>query len=279
MIQLRNANPERTVLLGVEVDCLTSSQAVEWLIGRAKSHVGGCVVTVNLDHLRRCRIDPEYANLVANADLVVADGMPLVWASRLLGRPRLPERVAGSSLTLRICETAADRDVSVFLLGGNPGVANNAARILAEQYPGLRIAGTYCPAFGFERNAIAMEELRGVISSSRPDIVLVALGSPKQERLISEIRDQHPGACWMGVGISLSFITGDVTRAPVWMQRVGLEWVHRLVQEPRRLFTRYVCHGIPWGFYLLMHSAVARFRNTSPEPYAPMGSSHDESKG
>jgi N-acetylglucosaminyldiphosphoundecaprenol N-acetyl-beta-D-mannosaminyltransferase len=105
-----------------------------------------------------------------------------------------------------------------------------------------------------------MEELRNEVAAAEPDIVLVALGSPKQERLIEQLREVFPAICWMGVGISLSFVTGDVARAPLWMQRTGLEWFHRLVQEPRRLFARYVIHGVPWFFVLLLNAALQRFK-------------------
>lgn len=217
-------------------------------------------MTANLDHLRRCRRDSSYACIVAGADLVVADGMPLVWASRIRGRPYLPERVAGSSMTLGLCEEAVRYRASVFLLGGDPGVAERAAATLVARYPGLCIAGHYCPPFGFESDAALMEELRNEVAAAEPDIVLVALGSPKQERLIEQLREVFPAICWMGVGISLSFVTGDVARAPLWMQRTGLEWFHRLVQEPRRLFARYVIHGVPWFFVLLLNAALQRFK-------------------
>jgi N-acetylglucosaminyldiphosphoundecaprenol N-acetyl-beta-D-mannosaminyltransferase len=249
----------RTRLLGVELDCVTENEAVDWICGRAASGAGGFVVTANLDHLRRCRRDPAYARLVEQADLVVADGMPLIWASRLRGTPRLPERVAGSTLTVRICEAAAQRGVSVFLLGGAPGVAERAAARLVELNPGLRIAGVHCPPLGFESDEAMMSDVRSAVTAASPNLVLVALGSPKQERLISRIRDLRPSACWMGVGISLSFVAGDVRRAPLWMQKAGLEWLHRLAQEPRRLFARYVLHGIPWGCVLMMNAAADRF--------------------
>jgi len=105
-----------------------------------------------------------------------------------------------------------------------------------------------------------MSTIRDGLTSASPDIVLVALGSPKQELLIREIRDVCPNACWIGVGISLSFITGDVVRAPLWAQKAGVEWLHRLIQEPKRLFKRYVIQGIPWGLRLLGHSALVRLR-------------------
>lgn len=257
MIAAPGQSRARTELLGVGLDCVTESEAIDWVCDRAGTS-GGFVVTANLDHLRRCRIDQEYAGLVEQADLVVADGMPLIWASRVRGEPRLPERVAGSTMCLGLCASAAARGLSVFLLGGDPGVAERASTVLKQRYSGLRVVGTYCPPFGFEKDPVRMNELQESVVSADPDLILVALGSPKQERLIQQLMPLIPRACWMGVGISLSFITGDVARAPRWMQRFGLEWVHRLAQEPRRLFSRYVVHGIPWGIYLLACAGTER---------------------
>jgi N-acetylglucosaminyldiphosphoundecaprenol N-acetyl-beta-D-mannosaminyltransferase len=184
------------------------------------------------------------------ADLIVADGMPLVWASRLRGTP-LPERVAGSTMCVRLAQDLARDGRSLYLLGGNRGVAERAGKILADQYPGLRIAGTFCPEFGFEKEPAKIEEIRERLKAAQPDVVYVALGSPKQEELIARLRPDFPKTWWMGVGIGLSFITGDVHRAPMWMQNVGLEWVHRLAQEPRRLASRYLVAGIPFAIELL----------------------------
>ena len=249
-----------TSLLGVEFACLTETQAVEWVCDRASSGVGAFVVTANLDHLRRCCVDPEYRTLVEESDLVVADGMPLIWASRVQGAPLLPERVAGSSMTIALCAQAASRGLSVYLLGGDEGVAEEAAATLIDKHPDIRIAGFHCPPFGFEKDESEMELIRSKLAEAKPDLILVALGSPKQEKLIRAIRGTCPEACWMGVGISLSFITGDVVRAPKWVQRAGLEWLHRLIQEPRRLFKRYIVQGIPWGLRLLAHAARKRLR-------------------
>ena len=199
--------------------------------------------------------------MLASAELVVADGMPLVWASRVAGTP-LPERVAGSSMTVTLAAAAAAAGRSLFLLGGNTGVAEEAAEALRATHPDIRIAGTWCPPMGFEHDAVQMDKIRKSLAASNADLVLVALGSPKQERLIRDLRAEGllPSAWWIGVGISLSFLTGEVQRAPRWMQAAGLEWTHRLVQEPRRLVKRYLLHGIPFGLGLMGSSLAQRLR-------------------
>jgi len=239
------------------VDALSERGVVSHVHWALRAGRGGWVITPNLDHLRRARRDAEFAGMLREADLVVADGMPLIWASRLQGTP-LPERVAGSSLVWTLAESAAREGRSLYLLGGAPGAAEGAARVLQERYPSLRIAGYHCPPMGFEHNADEMQTIRESIVTAKPDIIYVALGSPKQERLIRELRPCRANAWWLGVGISLSFICGQVHRAPRWMQWIGLEWVHRLAQEPRRLARRYLVEGLPYAAALMTRAAKRR---------------------
>jgi exopolysaccharide biosynthesis WecB/TagA/CpsF family protein len=237
-------------LCGVNIHAISERQCVAQILRRSTAGRGGVVVTPNLDHLRRCRQDSEFAQLVSQADLVVADGMPLVWASRLQGTP-LPGRVAGSDLISSLSAAAAKTGKTVFLLGGDPGTADAAADVLRKRYPEIQIAGTYCPGVGFDKDADQMRELMSAVLSAKPDIVFVALGSPKQERLIERLRDRLPSTWWLGVGISFSFLCGNVKRAPEWMRKLGMEWVHRMMQEPGRLFKRYMVHGVPFAMRLL----------------------------
>ena len=244
-------------LAGVELHALTEAQCVEHLIDESSAGRGGWVVTANLDHLRRLVHDRSYAQLCAEASVVVADGMPLVWASRIQGTP-LPERVAGSSLISTLSAAAAAADRSVYLLGGDPGTADAAANVLRQRDPRLRVAGTHFPPIGFDQDPARVTRIGNMLAQTKPDIVFVALGSPKQERLICTLRSRLPGAWWLGVGISFSFLCGQVRRAPGWMQRGGLEWVHRLAQEPNRLFRRYLVDGSPFAARLLAGAALQR---------------------
>ena len=241
-------------LAGVRLHALDEAGCVAHVLAELDRGRGGTVVTPNLDHLRRYRIDERFADCVDESTLRVADGRPLLWAARLQGTP-LPGLVAGSNLISSLSEGAAKRGRRVFFLGGDPGTADRAAGVLASRYDDFEVAGTNCPEFGFEKNPATLDALRDELTNSAADIVFVALGSPKQEYVIRALRDSLPGAWWIGVGISFSFVCGEVQRAPRWMQRTGLEWLHRLGQEPGRLAKRYLVHGLPFAARFLLGSA------------------------
>ncbi|MEM9418253.1 MAG: WecB/TagA/CpsF family glycosyltransferase [Planctomycetota bacterium] len=262
--------PSGIDLHGVNFDRLTEAQTVDFIMSHLENGQGGWVITSNLDHLLRAGRDSEFRTMLDECDLVVADGVPLIWASKLQGTP-LPERVAGSSMVWTVAEAAAKRHKSVFLLGGDPGTADAAGEILVRKFPDLRLAGTFCPPMGFEKDPEQMEAMTRAVRESGADLVYVALGSPKQERLIREIRGILPDAWWLGVGISLSFICGEVRRAPVWMQQIGLEWLHRMVQEPRRLAKRYLIDGIPFAFVLISSSILRRVVKNHADLETPAG--------
>lgn len=244
-------------LLGLEFAALSESATVQRVLGGVQAEHGGWVCPVNLDVLRQWRASEEVRDLVSQAELVVADGMPLVWAGGLQGTP-LPQRVAGSSLTLTLSAAAAEARASIFLLGGNPGTAERAAEVLCERYPGLTVAGTLSPPFGFEHDPAWQARIERALLVADPDIVYVGLGFPKQERLIVALRRALPTTWFVSCGVSFSFIGGELVRAPRLMQRLGLEWLHRLVQEPRRLYRRYLLDGLPFLATLLL--SVLRLR-------------------
>jgi N-acetylglucosaminyldiphosphoundecaprenol N-acetyl-beta-D-mannosaminyltransferase len=247
---------------GVCFHAITERECVTLLMSELDAGRGGWIVTVNVDHLRLFSRDPDYAALCAKASLVVADGMPIVWASRLSGTP-LPERVAGSNLIWALTEQASTQEHSIFLLGGAPGTAEATAQVFRSSHPQLRIVGTLCPPTGFESDP---DETAGIIEHvcrAQPDLVFVALGKPKQEILIDRIRVRLPEAWFVGVGISFSFVAGDVRRAPAWMQRHGMEWFHRMAQEPGRLAGRYLIHDLPVAAQLLFRAFLSRYRSSA----------------
>lgn len=251
----------RVNLQGMEIDCITERDAVAFIVKAIAQGRGGWVITPNLDQLRQYCQQPSLRDMYTQADLVLPDGMPLVWASRLQRTP-LVQRVPGSSVIFTLTQAAAQHEYSIFLLGGKPGAAEIAGRKLLERYPGIRIAGTLCPPMGFEKDPSHIAAIREALATAQPDIVYVGLGFPKQERLIEQVRHSAPAAWFLGVGISISFVAGDVARAPAWMQRAGLEWLHRMIQEPRRLLRRYAIDDLPFALRLLaasaLHGAVGR---------------------
>lgn len=243
--------------MGLRVDALTERQVIDAVVAALAGGRGGWIVNPNVDVLRQLHASAELRALVAPASLQVADGTPLLWAAAVQGTP-LPERVAGSSLIYPLTKAAAEHGLGVFLLGGNPGTAERAGARLIELAPGLRIAGTYCPPMGFERDPAEVAAIEAALEAARPDIVFVALGFPKQERLTARLRERFPSAWFVGSGITLSFVIGEVHRAPDGLQRLGLEWVHRLWQEPRRLFRRYVIDDIPFAAALFASALRVR---------------------
>jgi len=221
--------------------------AVDRLIARRRPSF---FITANLHYAMLSDRDPRLQIVNRRAAFLVADGMPMVWYSRLIGRP-FPERVAGADLVWHLCGRAALTGHRVFLLGGAPGVAQRAGEVLARRYPGLQIAGTLSPP---HRDWTA-EDNRAIVGSvqrARPDLLLAALGAPKGE-LWLEAHCQALGvpAC-VQVGASLDFVTGRARRAPTWLQRSGLEWLFRVLQEPRRLGPRYLANA------LFLAKAIAR---------------------
>jgi N-acetylglucosaminyldiphosphoundecaprenol N-acetyl-beta-D-mannosaminyltransferase len=248
-------------LRGIGIHAISEKECVDHILDELDQGRGGWVVTPNLDHMMRAGRDDDFRSMYEEASLRVADGMLILWACGLQRTP-LPERVAGSDLISSLSSGAAKRGRSIFLLGGNPGAAKDAAQALTARYPGLTIAGIECPPMGFEQDPLAIARLSRKVHEAKPDIVYVALGSPKQERVIRHLRHDRPEAWWLGVGISFSFLSGEVQRAPRWMRRCGLEWFHRLCMEPRRLFKRYVVQGMPFAASLLAGCAL---RGTLPK--------------
>lgn len=220
--------------------------------------MGGSIATVNVDILRAATRDSELAALVSEADIVVADGMPLVWASSMSGNP-VPERVTGASLVSTLAEAAAASARSVYIIGGDQGVPEAAGKALVNRFSGLRVAGTESPPFGFDQDEMQVAQLVQRVAQARPDLVLVGLGFPKQERLIARLRSVVPNAWLLGCGAGVPFAAGQFRRAPALAQRMGVEWVHRLMGEPRRLARRYLVHDLPFAVLLLVQAAAVRF--------------------
>jgi N-acetylglucosaminyldiphosphoundecaprenol N-acetyl-beta-D-mannosaminyltransferase len=248
----------RRLLHGVAFNVSTEAEVVAAIVQAISDGHGGWVVTPNVDIMRAMDRDPSLRRLVAGAEVVVADGMPLIWASRLAGTP-LPERVTGASLIWSLSAAAGAAGRSVYLLGGAEGVPERAGHALSEK--GGIIAGAFSPPMGFEKQPGGYQEVRRRLADAAPEIVFCGFGFPKQEHLIAYLREFFPSTWFVGCGAAVAFAAGDVPRAPVWMQRHGVEWCYRLIAEPRRLARRYLVDDLPYAARLLAGVLLERLRN------------------
>lgn len=228
---------QRLTIGRVPVDVVTFQQAIDRIEALVDARQGGSVFTPNVDHVVNVDDDPAFAAAYQRASLCLADGMPLVWASRVLGRP-LPERVAGSDLLEPTLRLAARRSYRVFFLGAGPGVAEKAAKVATERF-GTTIVGTDAPMVRLGDTA-RVDAIAAQLSAAKPDLVMMAFGAPKQELLIDAIAERVKPAVMLGIGASLDFLAGTVKRAPAVMRNTGFEWLYRLGQEPTRLWRRYL---------------------------------------
>ena len=229
--------PKTVALLGLPFHDVATDEVIDEIDRIVAERKPRYLVTANLDFATQASRDVELQRILLDAHLVLCDGTPLLWASRWLGAP-LRERVTGADLTPKLMERAAARGHRVFFLGSNDEVLRDATARLEERHPGLQICGAYAPPYA-RLLELDHEEIAERIRSARPDILLVALGAPKQEKWIYMHHQALGVPCSIGIGASLDFIAGKFSRAPLWMQKRGLEWLFRLGQEPRRLFKRY----------------------------------------
>jgi N-acetylglucosaminyldiphosphoundecaprenol N-acetyl-beta-D-mannosaminyltransferase len=244
-------------LAGLEFNRLTEAEVVEHIVAASQRGEGGWVATPNIDICRVARTDRTLQRLLAGASLIVADGMPLVWAARLRGDP-LPERVTGAALIFSLTEAAARYELPIYLLGGAPGVPQRAGEELGRRYPGLIAVGTDAPPVGFDTDEDALAALHARLAAAAPAIVFVGLGFPKQERLITRLAPSFTGTWFISCGAAIPFAANALPRAPRWMQHAGLEWTFRLATEPRRLFKRYLIQDLPFAARMLATSALCR---------------------
>lgn len=246
----------------VPIDPVTRQEALDRIANLVAAGAGGTVFTPNVDHVILADEDPAFREAYAAASLSLVDGMPVLWATRLLGHPA-PEKISGSDLVRPLLGRAAGEGWRVYLFGGGPGVAERAASMLSVEFPELRPAGFDAPSIDMsalpETRHAPLEKIR----ESRPDIVLVALGSPKGELWASEAREALKPAVLIGVGAALDFLTGAQRRAPRWMSRVGLEWLFRLLCQPRRLARRYLVRGPRFG-PIVLRDLRKRWRRGGP---------------
>jgi N-acetylglucosaminyldiphosphoundecaprenol N-acetyl-beta-D-mannosaminyltransferase len=236
--------PPRLNILGSHIASVTYAEAVAAIVARAQQPAPGAYVcAANVHCVAMARQNRAYRDVLNGAMLCVPDGMPLVWAHRVLGGRTLPDRVYGPTLMLKLCEAAAQNDLPIYLYGGSTGVAEKLGGIFAQRYPGLKIAGTAVPPF--RERSDADSDLRAeldAINASGAKLLFVALGAPKQEFFMA----RHAARIvpvQIGVGAAFNFHAGIVPQAPAWMQNAGLEWLFRFCAEPRRLWKRYLYYN------------------------------------
>lgn len=243
-------------LLGAPIDRMHHEEAMSTIEAYVNARTPRQVATVNLDFLRIARRNPAFAGTLRGADLALADGMPLVWASKLAGAP-LPHRIAGIDLVEAICDRGSSLGWSIFLLGAEPGIGIAASVAMLRRHPGLRIAGVYSPPVG-AWDDLEEKRIRDRITDAKPDVLLVALGAPRQDIWISENKERLGVPVSVGVGCTFDVVCGAKLRAPKWMQVAGLEWAFRLATEPKRLWRRYM-NDLPTFGRLMLTASCSRF--------------------
>jgi N-acetylglucosaminyldiphosphoundecaprenol N-acetyl-beta-D-mannosaminyltransferase len=239
-------------LFGMRITRTTMAASVATLLEWCRAPRGeGCkfVVTPNTDHAVLYQQNADLRAAYADAAMVLADGAPLVAAANFFGKT-LPERVAGSDLVPQLFESASnnarglgsaagEKNLRVFLLGAAPGIAAEAGQRIEARWPNVKVVGVYSPPMGFDNDPAENAKIFAAMSDVSPDLVIVGLGAPRQELWVHQHQRELPAKAAICAGATIDFLAGHKRRSPMWMRRVGLEWLHRLCSEPRRLATRY----------------------------------------
>jgi N-acetylglucosaminyldiphosphoundecaprenol N-acetyl-beta-D-mannosaminyltransferase len=229
---------ETVNVLGVEISVLDQGRAREFLFAAVRDGRRGYVTVTGVHGVSEAQKDTELKHILNGSLLCTPDGMPMVWMGRLQGH-RSIRRVYGPDLMLNLCEHSRQAGLTHFFYGGNPGVTEELKQVMECRFPGLLVVGTYCPPFR-PLNANEMAELCARVRETRPDFFWVGLSTPKQERFMAtHLSLLQEAKIFLGVGAAFDLLTGRTRQAPRWMQRLGLEWLFRVTQEPKRLWKRY----------------------------------------
>ena len=222
------------------VDMDETLSAIDEMISSGKKHY---VVAINVDVVMKIEHDTYLKQITDEADMVLVDGKPLVWIAKWHKHP-VKAKISGSDLVPILCERAAEKGYTLFIIGGKDGVAEQAKRNLERNVSGIRIVGTYAPPLGFEKAREELERINEMISDAHPDILIACFGCPKQEKWISENYKKYDAKVSICAGATVDFLAGNVNRAPKWMSENGLEWFYRFLMEPKRMFKRYFIDDI-----------------------------------
>ena len=226
-------------MFGISLVAVTLGEASEWLSIMAQKKETRLIFTANTEAIVLMRSNEEFRNAYSAADYALADGMPLVWFSRLIG-DRLPERVTGSDLLPELCRMAEKKSLKVFFLGGTPEVTPKAVENLLKRFPALQVVGMATPWINLSDSESVSSDLIESVNRSEPDIVFIGFGAPKQEIWLGRNNERLKTGIIVTVGGTFDFLAGKTVRAPLWMQKSGLEWLWRFLHEPKRLWRRYL---------------------------------------
>jgi len=229
---------EKQQFLNTYVNNVTMDETIKEIEKMIKDNKKSYIVAVNVDVIIKIEEDDELKKATDNADMVLIDGKPLIWISKIKKKP-IKEKISGSDLVPKLCEVANEKGYSIFILGGKDGIADQAKEKLENQYKNIKIVGTYAPPIGFENDEKELNKINEMINKTKPDLLFACLGCPKQEKWIAKNIDKYNAKVSICAGATVDFLAGNVKRAPKWMSNCGLEWFYRFLQEPRRLFKRY----------------------------------------
>lgn len=244
-------------MFGLRIVACDLEAATEMIILAAKEKRKELVVTPNIDHIVTIKKNSAVEKIYQDARLVFADGMPLVWLSYFLPGVRLPKRVTGADLLVAVCDKCGTERLTIGIIGGAPNVAEKASSIIEQRYPGIRVAGTYCPPLGFEFDTVESEKIVAISKEWHADIICLALGTPKQELWAKKYIDGFNCGPILCFGAAIDFIVGTTyKRAPVFFRDNGFEWLWRLYQEPVRMFQRYFLRDSIFFWYAACEIAV-----------------------
>lgn len=229
---------EKQKLLNTYVNNVDMNETLSAIDNMIESGEKKYVVAINVDVVMKIENDPYLKKITDSADMVLVDGKPLVWISKLHKKP-VKAKISGSDLVPLLCAEAASKGYSLFIIGGKDGIAEKAKLKLKQQYPEINIVGTYAPPFGFEKDEKELGKINNMISEKKPDLLIACFGCPKQEKWIYENYQKYDAKVSICAGATVDFLAGNVNRAPKWMSDHGLEWFYRFLQEPKRMFKRY----------------------------------------
>jgi N-acetylglucosaminyldiphosphoundecaprenol N-acetyl-beta-D-mannosaminyltransferase len=257
------ANRKRIQLFGVEIDSVTMVESVQLVFNwiAQKERICRFIVTPNVDHIVKLQHNTGLKRAYEKASLIVTDGRPVVWAASMLGE-HIPEVVTGSDLVPSIFDFAHHHQIPirVYLLGAMPGVAEHAKSMILARWTCVEVVGTHSPAFGFEKDADQCQSIIASINESQADVLVIGLGAPKQELWVTQFAPQLSVKVALCVGATIDFIAGEKARPPVWVRKIGMEWMHRMLSEPKRLGKRYFIDAVEFPVIVLKEWRLRKSR-------------------